>query len=138
MKNKLLASLLALGLSASLAGADFQLIVNPGVPQADVSKEDIKNIFLGNVTKWQSGEVVKLGLLTEGPAADASAKEIAARTADQLSKYWKKQVFTGKGSSPEILKTDADAVAFVAKTAGAVAAVSPGTDVSTVKVLTIK
>lgn len=115
--------------------ADGVFITHPSGPDS-VSRDEIKSILLGNKTKWDNGTVIHLAVLTDGPIQDRVAQEYAARSADQFEKYWKKQVFTGKGAAPESLKSDADMIAYVAKTPGAFG--YAGSAGAGVKVLTIK
>lgn len=129
--------LAALILSAgALKAADFVLIANPSVTEASLSKDDVKNILLGTKTRWDSGGNITLAVLTDGAAHDAVIQTFTARTADQFEKYWKKQVFTGKGSAPDSFKTDADMIAFVAQTPGAFGYVTAAS--GSVKVLKVQ
>jgi len=132
----LILSLLAFGaLAGGVSAADYQMIASPDVAVASVSKEDAKNILLGNKIKWDSGVVIKLAILSGGAAHDKVISEITARTSDQFDKYWKKQVFTGKGVMPEVMADDAAMVAFVAKNPGSFGYVSAGAKTDGVKTL---
>lgn len=51
---------------------------------------------------------------------DAVIQAHTQRSADQFDKYWKKLVFTGKGSAPATAKSDAEVLAYVAAHPGAV------------------
>ena len=129
---------LSLTCMAALASAeDFVLITHPSGPDT-LSKDDVTSILLGNKTKWDSGGNIKLAILTEGPAHEAVVQTFTSRSADQFSKYWKKQVFTGKGSSPDAFNNDADMVAFVAKTPGSFGYIASGTATNGVKVIKIQ
>ena len=131
-------TLVVLALAATVAAAaDGIFITNPSGPDA-VTREEIKSILLGNKTKWESGTLIHLAVLADGPVQEVIAQEYTARSADQFEKYWKKQVFTGKGSAPESLKSDADMIAYVAKTPGAFGYVSGASAATGVKVLTVK
>jgi ABC-type phosphate transport system substrate-binding protein len=125
-----------LAVSAAAAfGADYKLITHPTTSASALSKEDVKNILLGNKTKWDGAGAIKLAVLAEGATHEAVIQEFTARTADQFDKYWKKQVFTGKGTAPDAFKTDAELVAHVAKTPGAFGYVSGSAKIDGVKVL---
>ena len=139
MKTVLRPFLLCLLLAgATLASAaDAVFVTNPSGPDS-LSKEEIKNILLGNKTRWDAGGLVKLAVLTQGPTHDAVVQEFTARSADQFEKYWKKQVFTGKGSAPDAFKTEADLLAFVAKTPGAFGYVAGGTPPEGVKTVAVR
>lgn len=62
---------------------------------------------------------IRLVVLTEGEIHAAVLHTYAQRAPDQFDKWWKKQVFTGKGAMPAQAKTDAEVVDYVAKTPGA-------------------
>lgn len=118
--------------------ADYQLIAHPGVGTATLSKDGAKDILLGNQGKWANGTVIKLAVLSGGPAHDKAINDLTARSADQFDKFWKKQVFTGKGVMPEAMADDAAMVAYVAKTPGAFGYVSAGAKTDGVKTVTVQ
>jgi ABC-type phosphate transport system substrate-binding protein len=134
--------LLILALFAGLTGAaraqDVALIVNPQGADASLSADDVKSVLLGNKTKWDGGGLIKLAVLTSGPAHEAVMTTYAQRSADQFDKYWKKQVFTGKGVMPQQAADDAAMIDYVAKTPGALGYVSRAAVTDRVKVLSVK
>lgn len=131
-------ALLVFVLTSVLASAaEYAIIVHPSGPDS-LGKDDVRNILLGNKSKWDAGGVIKLAVLTSGSAHEAVVQEFTARSSDQFDKYWKKQVFTGKGIAPDCFKTDADMIAFVARTPGAFGYVSAGAAPAGVKVITIQ
>lgn len=127
-----------LAFAASAPAADAVFVTNPSTAADSLTKEDIKNILLGNKTKWDTGGIIRLTVLTTGTAHESVIQEYTARSADQFDKYWKKQVFTGKGSAPNSFKTDAELVAFVAKTPGAFGYIASGTAPDGVKVVSVQ
>lgn len=117
MKTLLL--VLAVAASVGLARAqDAAFVAHPEVRDSAVSAADIKNILLGTKTKWSSGPL-RLIVQTDGPVHAKVIQEYTQRSPDQFDKYWKKQVFTGKGTMPATGKTDDEVIAFVASTPGA-------------------
>lgn len=129
--------ILCLGVLNTLRAADYILIVHSSVATEAVGKEELKNILLGNKTKWEGGQLIKLAIQAGGVAHEKLVPEITARSADQYEKYLKKQVFTGKGVMPEVAKSDAEMIAYVGKTPGAIGYVGAGTDISGVKALKV-
>lgn len=121
MSSPLLRHLAAVAsmLAAISLHAEAVFIAHPDTAAASLSKDQLKSILLGTQTKWDGGGVIKLAVLAEGPTHESVISTFTGRTADQFDKYWKKQVFTGKGIMPDQFKTDADIVAFVARTPGA-------------------
>jgi len=138
MKHFITVFLASVVLAVTARAADYQLIANADAGSATVSKEDVKNVLLGNKVKWDNGTVVKLAVLGGGPAHDKVISDFTARTSDQFDKYWKKQVFTGKGVMPEVMADDAAMVAYVAKNPGAFGYVSAGAKTDGVKPLAVQ
>lgn len=136
MKTFLL--VLAFAAAVGLARAqDAAFVAHPGVADGAVSAADIKNILLGTKSNWKSGPL-RLIVQTEGPVHAKVIQQFTQRSPDQFDKYWKKQVFTGKGTMPATAKTDADVIAFVASTAGAFGYVAATSVTDTVKLLEVK
>ncbi len=138
MKVKIIVFIMLLGIIPTfcLAG-DVIVIVNPSVPESAISKPDVSNIYLGKKTSWNDGSTVKCVVL-KGETHNAFLENYVGKTEGQFDTFWKKQVFTGKGSPPKEFDSDQAMVEYVAQTAGAIGYVSAGTDVSKVKTVTIK
>lgn len=118
MKLLAIATLL-LGLTASALAGDGVFIANKDLKLTSLSADDAKSILLGNKVKTDDGIVIKLSILTDGPVHEKIVRDYTQRSTDQFEKYWKKQVFTGKGIMPNQAKDDADQVEYVTKTSGA-------------------
>ena len=58
-------------LAAGVRAAEYQIIASPDVAVASLSREDIKNILLGNKIKWDGGVVPAVPF--EVVAADGSS-----------------------------------------------------------------
>ncbi len=125
-------------LAGAARGAEYKFIVHPDTAAAALSREEAKNILLGTKGRWDNGQVIRLAVLAGGPLHEKVITEITARTPDQFDKYWKKQVFTGKGVMPETMPDDAAMVAYVAKTPGAIGYVSAAAKTDGMKVVTVQ
>jgi hypothetical protein len=64
-------------------------------------------------------------------------KAYTQKTPSQFKSYWKKLVFTGKGSAPKSFHTDAEVIRYVAETPGAISYISSETRPENVKILKI-
>lgn len=106
-------------LASSLLAAPA-IVANADVKTAALSKEDAKNVLLGTKGRWDDGTPIRLAVLRGIPGHEAAVQAFTSRTADQFDKYWKKQVFSGKGIAPDAFDTEEELCAFVAKTPGAV------------------
>lgn len=138
LRNLFVASGISILAFQAALGADIKVIANPGVGAASVSTDELKAIFLGTKASLSDGGHVEPVLSKGGPAHEAFLKEVLGKTDAALQTYYRSLVFTGKGSMPKTLTSDAEVAAYVAKTKGAIGYVSPGASTAGVKTLEIK
>jgi ABC-type phosphate transport system substrate-binding protein len=125
------------GFTLHVGAQEAVFIVHPSVSESALTREELKSILLGNKTKWDSGNL-KLVVLTEGALHEKVIHDFTQRTADQFDKYWKKLLFTGKGSMPAQAKDDAGVIDYVAKNPGALGYVDRASVANGVKALVMK
>lgn len=135
-----LPSLVLLGVCmASIARpADVKVIANASVSASFVSVDELKGVFLMTRTALADGSHVEPVLAKGGPTHQAFLKTYIGKTDAALETYYRSLVFTGKGSMPKTLGSDAEVAAYVAKTKGAIGYVSAGASGGGVKVLEVK
>ena len=75
------------------------LIAHKSVPNS-ISKESIKQIFLGKKTRWDGDTKIVFAVSSDKNTCIPFLKEYVGKTYSQYRNYWKKQVFTGKGRMP--------------------------------------
>lgn len=140
MKIKVIvAALVAVMLLPVLCAAGGVVVIgNPSVPASALSKQDVGNIFLGNKTVWDDGSKITFVIQKDSAGHETFLKEYISKTPAQFANYWKKQVFTGKGSSPQSLQSDEEMIKFVSETKGAVGYVSSGTGLNNVKTISVR
>jgi ABC-type phosphate transport system substrate-binding protein len=126
-------------LAAQVAlAADVKVIANPSVGASSVSVDELKGVFLATKTALSDGSHVEPVLEKTGAVHEAFLKTYLGKTDAALETYYRSLVFTGKGSMPKTLTGDAEVVAYVAKTKGAIGYVSAGTSTAGVKTLEVK
>ena len=76
--------------------------------------------------------------LKGGAAHEAFLREYLGKTDSALQTYYRSLVFTGKASMPKTVASDAEVVAFVVKTKGAIGYVSAGAVAPGTKTLEVK
>lgn len=118
------------------AAQEFMVIVNKSLSATSVSSDDVGNIFLGKKSTWNSGEKVFIAIYDDKEIQTDFLKRFVRKTPTQFRTYWKKMVFTGKGSMPQYLKTTEDVLAFIEKHPGAISFIP--VSAADVKTLTIK
>jgi hypothetical protein len=128
----------ALTLVTAASAADVKLIANTSVAASSISADELKGVFLITKTSLHDGSHVQPVLLKSGPVHEAFLKDYIGKTESALETYYRSLVFTGKGSMPKAVASDAEMVTYVAKTAGAIGYVSAGAGTAGVKTIEVK
>jgi TonB family protein len=123
-------------LGASAVAADVKVIANPSVKADSISTHELKSLYLEEKSSL-NGTHVEPVIEKRGPAHEAFLRDYLGQTDDELQKYYQTLVFTGKGLMPKTVGSDAEVVAYVAKTRGAIGYVGASASMAGVKTLTI-
>lgn len=131
-----------LGVSAGSIGAQdaggYKVIVNASNSTTQLSRLKLGEMFLRKAPRWPDGHPVSP---VEPPGKSALRQRFTLETYGKpviaISAYWQQMIFSGKGIPPPEKPTDADVIAFVRDTTGAIGYVSSGADLTGVKVVTI-
>lgn len=112
LKRSIAALAVALTFSAS-SMADVSVIVNKA-NTADISTEDVKRIFLGKAQQFPNGqEAVPINLEMSSSSRTDFDTTLLGRTSSQVTSYWSKLVFTGKGTPPKEVSSETDVLELV-------------------------
>ncbi len=95
-----------------------------GANTVTMRKEDIKQIFLGQKTRWDDNSVIHFVVCTEEHSLLTFLKNYVKKTPIQYNNYWKKLVFSGKGIMPKMFDTPPKVLEFVSNTEGAISFIS--------------
>ena len=139
MKKLLYAFLLVASAAIFTVQSHAQVIViaNPGVKASDVSKNDLKDVFIGASTSLGGGSVVPI-LLKAGTAHEEFLQAYIGKNDAAYRAGWRSLVFSGQATMPKSLDSEAAMVEYVAHNAGAVGYVSKATPHEGLKVLTVR
>lgn len=133
LKAWVLASALSLG--AASAHAELVVIVNPKNPNASLTTEQVAALYLGNTTTFPDGGGV---VLADQPESAGTRNDFyqkaTGRSVAQVKATWARITFTGKGTPPKELKSEADVKAFVAGDPKAIGYIDSSAVDSSVKV----
>jgi ABC-type phosphate transport system substrate-binding protein len=130
--------LLGFALSAP-AQTSFKLIVHPSVSVDSLAVSDVSQIFLKKGDKWPDGtEAVPIDQKVGSSVREAFSQAVHQKSAAAVDAYWQKRIFSGRGLPPVTQGSDAQVLAFVRATPGAVGYVSSGTPTEGVKVLAVR
>jgi ABC-type phosphate transport system substrate-binding protein len=138
MMRAVMGALLLVGLTAVAGAADFVVIVNSGSSQGMLTKGEVKNLFLGKRTTLDNGAKAELAMLGAGKGHEAFCNEVIGKTPAQFGTFWKTALFTGTGTPPKLMVSDAEMIRFVKSNPNAIGYVSGAASVGDVKVLDIK
>lgn len=138
MKQTVIVSLMVLGAVLAAHAGEIKVIANASVNANAISQEELRNVFLENTTSLSDGSPVQPVLMKGGSAHEAFLKTYVGKSDSVLQTYYRSLIFTGKGSMPKVLNSDAEVVSYVAKTKGAIGYVGAATDTGGTKVLQLK
>lgn len=124
--------------AASIGIDEIKIIANPGISISEISHDDLNRIFLMTKTSLPGASHVEPVLENTEPARKAFLKEYIGRTDAALMTYYRSLVFTGKASIPKTFSSDAELIAYVAKTKGAIGYVSANANTAGVKTIRVK
>ncbi|GAK51860.1 hypothetical protein U14_03106 [Candidatus Moduliflexus flocculans] len=118
---------------------DVALIMHKGkVKPVSLSEQEIKEVFLGQKTRWEDNSVIRFAVYTEDSALLAFLKSYVKKTPIQYNNYWKKLVFSGKGIMPKMFDDSQKVLDFVSNTEGAISFISAkDVDAQRVVVITV-
>jgi ABC-type phosphate transport system substrate-binding protein len=122
-----LATTLVLGGAVPSPAADeFLVIVHPSVAGANVRRPDLAAVFLKKATRWGSGgTAVPVDQSGTSAVRKAFCDAVLGMPVGTAVQYWQKQMFGANPLRPPAVKaSDAEVIAFVEKTEGAVGYVS--------------
>jgi len=121
----------------AMAGS-VKVIANSSISASAVSSDELKSVFLEERNSLADGSHVEPVLAKSGAAHEAFVKQYLDKSDAALQTYYRSLVFTGKGSMPKAVGSDAEMVSYVAKTKGAIGYVSPEASAEGVKTLDVK
>lgn len=108
------------------SSAELVLVVHPS-NDAALDTKSAARIFLGKEKKFSNGkEVLPINQITASPSRSSFDNKALGRNSTQVSSYWSKLVFTGKGIPPKEVDNDAAVISIVSNNANAIGYVDSG------------
>lgn len=138
LKALLLAAGLITFASVNAQAGAVKIIANSSVKADAISADELKSVFLEEKSSLADGSHVEPVIEKGGSAHEAFLKEYLDKNDSALQTYYRSLVFTGKGSMPKALGSDAEVAAYVAKTKGAIGYVSADAAAEGTKTLQVK
>lgn len=120
--------LMALQLEAVVA------VINERVMPGELTSERVRDMLLGRITTWPSGNAVVIVLCTSDPG-DRAVTQICSRSVNLLQRGWKRLVFSGTGAMPLVIDTQQAALDVVGRTPGAIVVLMEAQSVGNYRVI---
>jgi ABC-type phosphate transport system substrate-binding protein len=123
-----LAVSIAAGVRPLPAAEAFVVIVHPSVGGTQVRRGDLAGLFLMKVTRWGDRSPAQpVDQSGASPVRKAFSEAVLGMPVATVLQYWQKQMFDTRPLRPPLVKaSDAEVIAFVSRTTGAVGYVSGG------------
>ncbi|MDM8526107.1 hypothetical protein QUF80_22255 [Desulfococcaceae bacterium HSG8] len=118
--KRLIVGLLAMMAFSSTAFADVIIIANKNVPENTLSRKEIKEIFLGKRVQWGDHSRIHVATVRDVGIHKMFLKQYLNKSRAKWKSYWKRMVFTSRGVPPRSVNTEAELIAYVTETEGAV------------------
>ena len=96
------------------------VVVNSSVSAVSIAPDDLREIFLGSQHSLSNGSKVTPVLLKGGPSHELFLKSYLGKSVEGFRTWWLQLVFTGQGLLPKTFVSEAELVAFVGRTKGAI------------------
>ncbi len=112
--------LLAVSLFSSVSFADVAVVVHPSNTD-DLDSATISRLFLNKMKAFPNGNRVEAMALSEDmPETDVFNQQVLGKSASQLTAFWSKLVFTGKGQPPKAFSDSQALISAVASDPNAI------------------
>lgn len=135
----LLLGLAIFGTADALQAQGYKVIAHPSVAASDAPAAALSKVFLKQTKKLPDGSsVTPADLGKDSPVREAFTKGVHNRSIAAVETYWQQQIFSGKEAPPSTKGSDADMLAWVKATPGAIGYVSSGASTDGVKVIAVK
>jgi TonB family protein len=119
------------------AAGDLKIVANASVKADSLSLGELRSVFTAETNSLKDGSHVEPVFQRSGAAHETFLREFLKESSDSLSRRYGALVFTGKASMPKSFDSEAEVLAYVAKTKGAIGYVSASASTEGVKVLEV-
>jgi ABC-type phosphate transport system substrate-binding protein len=117
-------------LAAADAGAEdrFKLVAHAATGVKRLTRAEVSDLFLKRSSQLPGGAAaVPVDQSAVSPVRQSFSTDVLEKKTDAVLQYWQQQIFSGRGTPPQVKQTDAEVLAFVAQTAGAIGYVARDT-----------
>lgn len=124
---------------SSLPAAGMEIIAHKTVPNSLIRLAEARAIFGMRQVKWPDGGLVRVFVLNDGnPLHGAFCKEQLNIYPYQLRQSWDRLIYSGMAQAPTEVASEAEMLARVAATPGAIGYVSRANNNPAIRVLHVE
>lgn len=116
---------------------DLKIVANPSVKADSISESELRSVFLAERNSLNDGTHVEPVFERAGAVNETFLRDFLKESNESLQSRYGALVFTGKVAMPKSFDSDAEVLAHVAKTRGAIGYVSASASTEGVKVLEV-
>jgi ABC-type phosphate transport system substrate-binding protein len=132
-----LALLVTAGSAAAEPAVTLVVVAHPEVGVTELHRAQLSRYFLKRTTQWPDGSTLRPVEPLDPRLRRAFAEQVHQRSPADIAAYWSALIFSGRELPPLEKATDADLVAWVRATPGAIGYIAAGADTAGVKVLPV-
>ncbi len=118
--------------------AQVLIIANPSIKGSDFSTGDLRDVFTGASSTLKGASSVGPVLLKQGTAHEEFLSRYIGKSDTAFRASWRSLVFSGQGTMPRTLDSEAAVVEYVAHTPNALGYISRNTPHEGVKTLAVR
>ena len=144
MKTPIVSRVLAIMLAFSVMGfvqqsyADYIVVVNPK-NNTTLTQKQIQRIFLGKLKTFPgAGIAIPIDLPQKSDVRAEFSEQVIKKDMRQVSSYWSRLIFTGKGLPPKQVNSSEEAKQLVARNPDAIAYIDASLLDDSVKRISVK
>lgn len=138
MKQFTLIGLLGLVVATPVAAADYTLVAHPSVEESQMSRDEVSRLFLKKETVLRNGaEAIPVDQQSDSPLRESFSQDVHGKGVGAIYSYWQRQIFSGRGTPPQVKRSDAEVLAWVRANPGAIGYVSASAVIAGVRVIEI-
>ena len=135
--KKLIGAFLISAYASINAVADVVVVVHPS-NSATLSGKDVQRIFLGKEKKFSTGnESIPVNHAAGENLRTQFDEDVLGRSTAQISAYWSKLVFTGKGIPPKEVTSDQEVIDLIKQNQSVIGYIDSASVTADVKVVTL-
>ncbi|MEI6146877.1 MAG: phosphate ABC transporter substrate-binding protein [Methylococcales bacterium] len=134
--NSLMLSVTLLLSSTIVHSEPIVIVVSATSPVSKLDKEQVANLFLGKSSSFPDGSAAMPIEQTDNTAAhEEFHKQVTEKSASQLKSYWSKMIFSGKGTAPKEVSSNAELLKLLASNPAMIGYIDKNAVDKTVKVI---